>query len=61
MVLFGTIGGLVVSLIMLLVILASAVFFSQVQEFQACQRQALTDQALSNCRVQLEQSLPGLR
>ncbi|MEO8282051.1 MAG: hypothetical protein ABI568_01385 [Pseudarthrobacter sp.] len=61
LVLFGTIGGLVVSLIMLLVILASAVFFSQVQEFQACQRQALTDQALSNCRVQLEQSLPGLR
>jgi hypothetical protein len=61
LVLFGTIAGLVVSLIMLLVILASAVFFSQVQEFQACQRQALTDQATSNCRVQLEQSMPGLR
>jgi hypothetical protein len=59
--LLGTIAGLGVSLIMLLVILASAVFFSQVQEFQACQRQALTDQAQSNCRVQLEQSLPGLR
>ncbi|WP_320537786.1 hypothetical protein [Pseudarthrobacter sp. IC2-21] len=61
LVLFGTIAGLVVSLIMLLVILASAVFFSQVQEFQACQREALTDQAMSNCRVQLEQSMPGLR
>jgi hypothetical protein len=61
LVLFGTIAGLAVSLIMLLVILASAVFFSQVQEFQACQRQALTDQAMSSCRVQLEQSLPGLR
>jgi hypothetical protein len=61
LVLFGTIAGLAVSLIMLLVILASAVFFSQVQEFQACQRQALTDQAQSSCRVQLEQSLPGLR
>ena len=60
LVLFGTISGLVVSLIMLLVILASAVFFNQVQEFQACQRQALTDQALSTCRVQLERALPGL-
>ena len=60
LVLFGTISGLVVSLIMLLVILASAVFFDQVLEFQACQRQALTDQALSTCRVQLEKSLPGL-
>ena len=59
LVLFGTISGLVVSLIMLLVILASAVFFDQVQEFQACQRVALTDQALSTCRVQLEQALPG--
>lgn len=61
LVLWGTIAGLGVSLIMLLVILASAVFFSQVQEFQACQRQALTDQAQSNCRIQLEQSLPGVR
>ncbi|WP_164201615.1 DUF5317 domain-containing protein [[Micrococcus luteus] ATCC 49442] len=59
LVLFGTMSGLVISLIMLLVILASAVFFDQVQEFQACQRQALTDQAMSSCRVQLEQALPG--
>ncbi|WP_332762286.1 hypothetical protein [Pseudarthrobacter sp.] len=61
LVLFGTISGLVVSLIMLLVILATALFFRQVQDFQACSREALTDQALSNCRVQLERSLPGLR
>ncbi|QDG66178.1 hypothetical protein NIBR502772_08105 [Pseudarthrobacter sp. NIBRBAC000502772] len=61
LVLFGTISGLVVSLIMLLVILATALFFRQVQDFQACSREALTDQALSNCRVQLESSLPGLR
>ncbi|QHK21914.1 hypothetical protein GU243_22120 [Pseudarthrobacter psychrotolerans] len=61
LVLFGTISGLVVSLILLLVILATALFFRQVQDFQACSRQAITDQALSNCRVQLEGSLPGLR
>lgn len=61
LVLFGTISGLVVSLIMLLVILATALFFRQVQDFQACSRQAITDQALSSCRVQLEGSLPGLR
>ncbi|MCP8999070.1 hypothetical protein NFC73_04855 [Pseudarthrobacter sp. RMG13] len=61
LVLFGTISGLVVSLIMLLVILATALFFRQVQDFQACSREALTDQALTNCRVQLESSLPGLR
>ncbi|MET3719297.1 hypothetical protein [Arthrobacter sp. UYEF21] len=60
LVLFGTISGLVLSLIMLLIILASALFFDQVQEFQACQRQALTDHALSSCRAQLERSLPGM-
>lgn len=60
LVLFGTISGLVVSLIMLLVILATALFFRQVQEFQACSRQAITDQALANCRIQLESSMPGL-
>lgn len=60
LVLFGTISGLVVSLIMLLVILATALFFRQVQDFQACSRQAITDQALANCRIQLESSMPGL-
>jgi hypothetical protein len=61
LVLFGTISGLAVSLILLLVILATALFFRQVQDFQTCSRLAITDQALSNCRVQLESSLPGLR
>ena len=61
LVLFGTISGLLLSLIMLLVILATAVFFQQIQDFQACSRQALTDQGVANCRVQLEGSLPGAR
>lgn len=61
LVLAGTISGLVVMLVMVLVILVTAVFFEQVRDFQACSRQALTDQALSSCRVQLESSLPGLR
>lgn len=60
LVLVGTISGLLLSLIMLLVILATALFFRQVQDFQSCSRQAITDQALSNCRVHLEGSLPGL-
>lgn len=60
LVLVGTISGLLLSLIMLLVILATALFFRQVQDFQACSRQAITDQALSKCRVHLEGSLPGL-
>lgn len=61
LVLAGTISGLVVTVVMVLVILVTAVFFEQVRDFQGCSRQALTDQALSNCRVQLESSLPGLR
>jgi hypothetical protein len=61
LVLAGTISGLVVMVVMVLVILVTAVFFEQVRDFQGCSRQALTDQALSNCRVQLESSLPGLR
>ncbi|HEY8753329.1 MAG TPA: hypothetical protein VIM40_06750 [Arthrobacter sp.] len=60
LVLFGTISGLVLSLIMLLVIMATALFFRQIQDFQACSRQALTDQGLANCRVALEGSLPGM-
>ena len=60
LILVASISGLVVSLVMLLVIVTTAVFFEQVQDFQACSRQALTNQALSTCRVQLEGSLPGL-
>lgn len=58
LVLFGTISGLVVSLVMVLLVLASALFFNQVRDFQQCSRHALTDQATSDCRVQLEKSLP---
>ncbi|MFJ6077012.1 hypothetical protein ACIQC0_01755 [Pseudarthrobacter sp. NPDC092419] len=58
LVLVGTISGLVVSVLMVLIILVSAVFFEPVRAYQDCSRQALTEQALSACRVQLERSLP---
>ena len=59
LVLIGTISGLVVSAIMVLLILVTAVFFDEVRQYQACMGRALTDQAQSACRVQLESSLPG--
>ncbi|MEV7131663.1 hypothetical protein AB0N24_02125 [Arthrobacter sp. NPDC093128] len=58
LVLFGTISGLVVSAVMVLLILASAVFFNQVRDFQQCSRSALTQQAMTQCQTQLEKSLP---
>ena len=58
LVLFGTISGLVVSAVMLLVILASTLFFNQIRDYQQCVRHALTQQATSACRTQLENSLP---
>ena len=58
LVLFGTISGMVVSAVMLLVILASTLFFTQIRDYQQCVRQALTEQATSACRTQLENSLP---
>jgi hypothetical protein len=59
LVLFGTISGLVVSAVMVLLVLTSALFFNQVRDFQQCSRQALTSKASTECRVQLEKSLPG--
>ena len=59
LVLIGTISGLVVSAIMVLLILVTALFFDEVREYQACVGRALTDQAQSACRVQLEGSLPS--
>lgn len=59
LVLIGTISGLVVSLVMVLLLLVTAVFFNEVRDFQECQRTAITDQAASACRVQLEGSLPA--
>jgi hypothetical protein len=58
LVLFGTISGLVVSLVMVLVILAVSAFFNQFREYQDCTRAALTDQGMSECRIQLEKSVP---
>ena len=40
--LFGTISGLVVSAVMVLLVLASALFFNQVRDYQQCARHALT-------------------
>jgi hypothetical protein len=59
LVLIGTISGLVVSAIMVLLILVTALFFDEVREYQACAGRALTDQAQSACRVQLPGSLPS--
>jgi uncharacterized membrane protein len=58
LVLFGTISGLAVSLVMVLLILAISAFFNQFRDFQDCTRAALTDQGMSECRVQLEKSVP---
>ena len=58
LVLFGTISGMVVSAVMVLVILASTLFFTQIRDYQRCVRQALTEQATSACRTQLEHSMP---
>jgi hypothetical protein len=59
LVLFGTISGLVVSAVMVLLILVFSVFFNEVRDYQQCARHALTDQAASECRTQLEKSLPA--
>lgn len=61
LVLIGTISGLVVSLVMVVVILAASVFFDEFRDYQTCVRQALTEQARSACQVQVENSLPQLR
>jgi hypothetical protein len=61
LVLFGTISGLVVVAIQLLLLLSSALFFNQVRDYQQCSRQALTQQAASMCQTQLEKSLPQFR
>jgi hypothetical protein len=58
LVLFGSISGLVVSAVMVLLVMFSAVFFNQVREFQQCSRSALTQQAMTQCQTQLERSLP---
>ena len=60
LVLIGTISGLVVSMVMVVVILAASVFFDEFRDYQQCLREAITDQATSACRIQMENSLPRL-
>ena len=59
LVLFGTISGLVVSAIMCLLILTTALFFKHVTTYQDCTRSALTETAKSQCLSELEKSMPG--
>ncbi|WP_211882955.1 hypothetical protein [Pseudarthrobacter albicanus] len=59
LVLSGAIAGLLVSTVMVVVILASAAFFNQFRDYQECTRSALTQQGASECRTQLEKSLPA--
>lgn len=59
LVLFGTISGLAVTAVMVLLLLASSVFFNQMRDFQQCSRSALTQQAMTQCQTQLEKSLPA--
>lgn len=58
LVLIGAICGLVVAVVQVLLVVSSALFFSQVRDYQECARQALTQQAASQCRTQLENSMP---
>ncbi|WP_426976419.1 hypothetical protein ACQCSU_16925 [Pseudarthrobacter sp. O4] len=58
LVLFGAISGLVVAAVQVLLVLTSALFFTQVRDYQQCVRHALTEQAASGCRTQLEKSMP---
>ncbi|QCB98533.1 hypothetical protein E5206_17805 [Arthrobacter sp. PAMC25564] len=59
LVLLGTIAGMVASVVMVLVILGTTLFFNQFRDFQQCVRHALTLQAASECRTQLQNSMPG--
>ena len=58
LVLIGAISGLVVAAVQVLLVVSSAVFFNQVRDYQQCARQALTQQAASQCRTQLQNSMP---
>ena len=59
LILFGTMSGLVVTAVMCLLILTSALFFKQVSTYQDCARSALTESAKTQCLTQLEKSMPG--
>ena len=58
---YGAMAALFVCVLplMVLLVLVSALFFNQVRDYQQCARHALTSQASNDCRVQLENSMPG--
>lgn len=58
LVLFGTISGLVVAAVMVLLIVTTLVLYDQVREYQACLGRALTDRATHACMVQFQDVLP---
>lgn len=58
LVLVGTISGLVVAAVQVLLVFSSAVFFTQVRDYQQCIRHALTQQAASQCKTQLDKAMP---
>lgn len=58
LVLIGAISGLVIAAVQVLLVVSSALFFNQVRDYQECVRHALTQQAASQCRTQLEKSMP---
>lgn len=58
LVLLGTISGLVVAAVMVLLIVTTLVLFDQVREYQACLGRALTDRATHACMVQFQDVLP---
>ena len=58
LVLLGTISGLVVAAVMVLLIVTTMVLFDQVREYQACLGRALTDRATHACMAQFQDLLP---
>lgn len=58
LVLFGTISGLVVAAVMVLLTVTTLVLYDQVLEYQACLGRALTDRATHACMVQFQDVLP---
>ncbi|MDP9888401.1 hypothetical protein [Pseudarthrobacter enclensis] len=58
LILVGTISGLVVAAVMVLLIVTTMVLFDQVRDYQACLGRALTDRASHACMVQFQNVLP---
>ncbi|NUT72243.1 hypothetical protein [Pseudarthrobacter sp. C4D7] len=58
LVLLGTISGMVVAAVMVLLIVTTMILFDQVREYQACLGRALTDRATHACMAQFQDVLP---